>query len=279
MKGFVLVDKQKGISSFAVVKDVRKRFNVRKVGHAGTLDPLASGLMLVAVGEGTKLLEYFLGMEKEYLVQAHFGYVTETFDAEGELIPFASQVEVIPTKEQIRELIAEKFLGKIAQVPPKFSAIKIAGKKAYQLARKGEALEMKARNVVIKKFEQVGGQWPIFDFKVTCSSGTYIRSLIADLGEALGVGAYVKELRRTKIADYSVAETDDDVLIPLEKMVRDFDRWDLDREAFDGLSNGKIWPERELVAGEILMAFYEDKLVGIVEKASGGGVKYRKVIH
>lgn len=318
MKGFLLIDKEKGVTSFDVVKrirgglrkkidvvnevseNVKKRF---KVGHSGTLDPLATGLLLVAVGEATKLLEFFEGLDKEYEVKAKFGFVSDTFDADGriEKIVFDcfSNFEKLDDKEKIEKIkktVDEKFKGRIRQVPPKFSALKIKGRKAYELARKGEDFEMKPRDVVVEGFEIIDFDWPFVSFRVDCGSGTYIRSLIHDLGAELGCGAYVEELRRTKVGGFSVknaitmksfdevCENCDDeldlesLIIPIEKMLSGFSVYKLNDEDFEGLRDGKILKGKKVEEKEVaVIGLYRGKAVGVLENANEG-IKFAKVL-
>ncbi|PIR54912.1 tRNA pseudouridine(55) synthase TruB [Candidatus Peregrinibacteria bacterium CG10_big_fil_rev_8_21_14_0_10_36_19] len=283
MKGFVLIDKPKGISSFDVVYKVRKATGVKKVGHSGTLDPLATGLLLVAVGEGTKLLEFLIGCDKEYEVVAHFGFVSDTYDAEGSLTKIDDQKKC--SIGDVEPLLMS-FLGEISQVPPKYSALKINGKPAYELARSGKDVEMKARAVFVEKFEVTSFKWPLVTFRVKCSAGTYIRSLVHDLGALLGCGAYVQELRRTVVGDFSVenalsvedfSKNPEGGLIPLESIVANFYRLNLSDEDYSGLRDGRILNKKVEHDG-VIMAFYKDVLVGVLEMVSEG-VKYKKVIH
>lgn len=212
MNGYLLIDKPLGWTSFDVVNRVRhmiqnsglnttnkKRF---PVGHAGTLDPLATGLMIVMLGDYTKRAMEFTKLDKTYLVTARLGQTSTTGDEEGEKTAVSSQK---PTLEAV-QVALQQFLGEIEQVPPVFSAVKIDGKRAYKLAREGKLPEMKPRLVKIYDISQIEYQYPDVDFSVSVSSGTYIRSLVEDLGKALGTGAYTAELRRTKVANYDVAQ-------------------------------------------------------------------------
>lgn len=203
MKGFFLVDKEGGMTSFDVVREVRRRFGVRKVGHGGTLDPLATGLLIVAVGGATKLLGLFLGCNKEYEVVAHFGAVSDTYDSEGRISEADSSVSF--KRVDIEKVTKAFYLGRISQIPPKYSALKINGRRAADIVRSGGEVTMKPREITIFDFKLVDLKWPQAKFTVKCSSGTYIRSLIHDLGQKLGCGAYVEELRRTKVGDFDVA--------------------------------------------------------------------------
>ncbi len=203
MDGFLIIDKPKGKTSFDIVRDVRRETGVRRVGHGGTLDPLATGLLVVAVGKATKLLSNFLGCEKEYEVRAKFGFVSDSYDADGR-IEKVSERKI--SMNEIKEEILRNFIGKISQLPPKYSALKVKGKRAADIMRAGGDVELKPRTVLIKKFEVMDYVWPEVSFRVECGSGTYVRSLVHDLGQNLGVGAYVLELRRTKVGDFDVRE-------------------------------------------------------------------------
>ncbi|MFH1218571.1 MAG: tRNA pseudouridine(55) synthase TruB [Candidatus Peregrinibacteria bacterium] len=205
MKGFYLIDKKKGVTSFDVVREIRRKTGEKRVGHAGTLDPLATGLLIVAVGrENTRELGKFLKSDKEYVVSAKFGSVSDTYDSEGKV----EECDVLKkcSRKEVEELIEREFLGEIDQVPPKYSALKVGGRKACDVMRKGGDVELTSRKVKVYKFDVIEFKWPVVTFKVACGSGTYIRSLVHDLGQKLGCGAYVAELRRTKVGDYSVED-------------------------------------------------------------------------
>lgn len=283
MNGFVFIDKQKGMTSFDVVRDVRRATGVKRVGHAGTLDPLATGLLIVAIGEGTKLLEYLLGQDKEYLVTACFGAISDTYDAEGEI----RQVSNAMMGRDNVEKAMKAFRGEILQVPPKYSALKIGGKRACDLVREGKEVEMKGRQVQIEKFEIESFNWPKIDFVVQCGSGTYIRSLIHDLGQVLGCGAYVEELRRTKIGTFDLykavkpAELSNNVdqsLVTLEEVAREFSSVELSSLEMEKLKDGRTLESKNIEQGSVEMAFYNEKLVGILENSPLGGVKFRRLI-
>ena len=284
MKGFLFIDKEKGMTSFDLVRKVRKISGVKKVGHSGTLDPLATGLLIIAIGEGTKLLEFLIGMDKDYEVVAKFGFVSDTYDAEGAVTEVDS--EKVVERSELERVVSQRFLGDIKQVPPIYSALKVDGKKAYELARKGEKVELKERDVRIDAFDILDFDWPIVKFKVSCGSGTYIRSLIHDLGQVLGVGAYVEELRRTTVGDFRLDKAVkldvldkniDQHLASLEEIAKNFDYWDLKASELEGLKDGRTLLNKKIEHDRPLMAFYNDKLVGVLEN-SGAGVKYKKMI-
>lgn len=206
--GLVLIDKPQGITSFDVVAKVRKKLNTKKVGHAGTLDPMATGLMLVGVGQGTKLLNYLVGLDKQYLATIRLGMATVSDDAEGELLSKTDASSM--TEAQVDAEIA-KLRGVIDQIPSSVSAKKVDGKRAYDLVRQGVEVELKPKRVTISSFERSSelrfeSGFCDFDVVVDCSSGTYIRALARDIGNALGVGGHLTMLRRTRIGGYLVSE-------------------------------------------------------------------------
>lgn len=197
----VLIDKPLEWTSFDVVKKVRNAIRIKKVGHAGTLDPLATGLLILCTGKKTKTIESLMAEEKEYTGSFTIGQTTPTYDLESEPSE-AKGIDHI-TLEDL-ESTRLQFLGEIEQTPPMHSAIKVGGKRLYELARKGETIEVKSRQVTISEFEITKVDFPIIHFRVVCSKGTYIRSLANDFGTNLGVGAHLSELRRTRIGDFSV---------------------------------------------------------------------------
>lgn len=205
MNKIVLIDKPTGMTSFGVVARLRRKISEQvghkvKVGHTGTLDPFATGLMILLVGKATKRSDEFLKLDKWYEATICLGKVSSTGDPEGELTDVSAD---IPTKEQICQTITQ-FIGEIKQTPPAFSAIKIDGQRAYKLARQGKTVDMPSRSVQIYALELVDYNYPILKIKTHVSSGTYIRTLAEDIGKSLGTGAYCQELRRTKIAEYDV---------------------------------------------------------------------------
>lgn len=292
--GFFFVDKPKGLTSFEVVKEVRRKLALKagvkpsaiKIGHSGTLDRLASGLLILGVGEGCKLLEFLLGCDKEYEVLACFGAVSDTYDADGK-VEVLERFENAMTKtffDDLNEVIRENFLGKILQIPPKFSAVKISGKRASDRVRAGEELELKPRSVEIYNFEILENKFPFVSFLVRCSSGTYVRSLIHDLGWKMGCGAYVHDLRRKMIdgfdidAAFSLDNIDEQKIVSLESVARCFFILSLNKDEFEKLGDGRILKNKKIEQGDFAMAFYDGHLVGVLENFDSG-VKYRKVIN
>jgi len=217
----LLINKPLEWTSFDVVNKLRYRLKTKKVGHAGTLDPLATGLLIICTGKMTKRIDEFQAQEKEYTGKFVLGQSTPSHDLETK-VSEAEDISSI-TENHIRAA-AEKFIGTIQQVPPLHSAIKVDGKRAYKLARKGQDIELKAREVFIKEFEISSIEKPILSFRVVCSKGTYIRSLARDFGKALGTVAYLSELCRTRIGDFKLADalTIDQVLpLPSDEMRHD----------------------------------------------------------
>lgn len=223
MDGFLLIDKEKGITSFDVIRRVRKILGIKKAGHAGTLDPLATGLMIVALEKATKSLKNLLRLDKHYEVLAEFGYVSDSYDADGNVGPL--NTDIIIGEDRLGDILNKKFTGKFEQMPPVYSALKIKGKRACDIVRAGGKVELKPRSVTVNEFKIKEYRWPLISFEVQCGSGTYVRSLIHDLGQVLGCGAYVKELRRTMIGNYSVKDSvstervGSENIIPIEKFL------------------------------------------------------------
>ncbi|HEX3679518.1 MAG TPA: tRNA pseudouridine(55) synthase TruB [Galbitalea sp.] len=202
--GILLVDKPGGITSHDVVSRVRKLAGTRKVGHAGTLDPMATGLLILGIDSSTRLLTYLVGLDKEYLATIRFGLATTTDDAEGD--PIGEPVDATGvTAEQIASAIVP-LTGEVQQVPSSVSAIKVDGKRSYDRVRDGEDFTLVARKVTVTAFDVLASRPGELDVRVECSSGTYIRALARDLGAALGVGGYLTSLRRTRIGPFDVAD-------------------------------------------------------------------------
>lgn len=201
--GIYPIFKPKGISSFKVISILRKITGIKKIGHGGTLDPLASGVLVVAIGKDfTRKINLEVAKEKEYKAEIILGLTSNTDDEEGIKSLGKSLVKGIE-KEDIEKIMFQ-FIGTIKQIPPIYSAIKIKGKEAYKYARQGELPEMKARNVEIKNIQIIDYNWPLLSIKVVCSQGVYIRSLARDIGYALGCGAYLHELVRTRVGEFSL---------------------------------------------------------------------------
>ncbi len=207
----LLIDKPLDWTSFDVVNKIRWTVRIKKVGHAGTLDPMATGLLIVCTGKSTKKLNDFQYFDKKYEGVMLLGKTTPSCDSETEI---DSETDISHLNSEHLYAMLPKFVGELSQIPPAYSAVKIKGKPAYLAARKGEEIEMKSRQIEIKSFEITKINFPEVHFKVHCTKGTYIRSLVRDFGQALGVGAYMSALRRTHIGDFCV----DDAL-PIQDFV------------------------------------------------------------
>lgn len=246
MNTVLLIDKPAGWTSFDVVakvrSELRKQLSVNnqqakkiKVGHAGTLDPFATGLLIVLIGDETKNQDSYMKQDKEYVATLKLGFVSTTGDPEGEIKEIAASVQgqalnspdrregrpgLVPPRNDVVENVLKQFLGEISQIPPIYSAIKVDGKRAYKLARAGETPEMKPRLITIHELNIENYEYPNLKINVKCSSGTYIRTLGEDIGKALNTGAYLTALRRTKIGEYDVRDalTVDETLSTLSSL-------------------------------------------------------------
>jgi tRNA pseudouridine55 synthase len=199
----LLIDKPYEWTSFDVVKKIRNRLKIKKIGHAGTLDPLATGLLILCTGKKTKQIEAIQQLQKQYTGTMELGKVTPSYDLETPVEEVANPFHLQETELQ---QTLQQFTGRVTQVPPVYSAVKVEGKRAYDHARKGTDVKLKAREVQIDQFNLTDIEIPEAGFAVTCSKGTYIRSLIHDFGQEVGVGAYLSSLRRTAIGPFSVEE-------------------------------------------------------------------------
>lgn len=230
MDGIIVINKEKGCTSHDIVYKVKKMFNT-KVGHTGTLDPNATGVLPILLGKGTKISKYLIEHDKEYEVVLQLGVKTTTADEEGEII---EEKEVL--KESLEQLeierILKSFIGKIEQMPPKYSAIKVNGRKLYEYARKGQEVEIKPREVEIYNIEitNIQKEKKQIEFKVSCSKGTYIRTLCEDIAEKMRTVGYMKELKRTKVGDFNIEqaitlgqlqEKENIKIITIEEMFKD----------------------------------------------------------
>lgn len=209
-KQILLIDKPAGLTSFGVVTRVRRKLTQEigrkiKVGHAGTLDPFATGLLILLIGKATKKAEEFLKLDKVYEATIRLGAISTTGDPEGE-IQESKKLTNPPLRTKV-EIVLKSFVGKIEQTPPSFSAIKISGQRAYKLARRGEKIQMPTRKVQIYEIKILKYSYPILKISCHVSSGTYIRTLAEDIGKKLGVGAYTTQLRRLRIGDWTVKES------------------------------------------------------------------------
>lgn len=272
--GVLVIDKPSGMTSHDVVDVIRKRFKTKKVGHAGTLDPDATGVLLLGVGRATRFLAYAQDAPKHYAATARFGSTTSTQDASGDVL------ETRPcsfTREELMRAL-EKFTGEIEQIPPMVSAVKIGGERLHAKARRGEEVERPARPVTIFELglaDLRGGDAPEADLDVACSSGTYVRTLIHDIGAVLGCGAHMSVLRRTETGGFSLAEAirlDDagpDHLLPLTETVRVLPSLDLSDEHARDVAHGRKLPAAiapELAEGQLIALRAGDALVAVYRR-------------
>lgn len=286
--GILLVDKPQGITSHDVVSRMRRLAGTRKIGHAGTLDPMATGLLLLGVDSATRLLHHLVGLDKQYLATIRLGWGTTSDDAEGEALAAASAAQLAAIGDEAVADGMAALTGVIEQVPSSVSAVKIDGKRAYQRVREGETVQIAARTVTVSAFELLALRRTDasidLDVRVDCSSGTYIRALARDLGAALGVGGHLTALRRTRIGAFGVVEAGeladyvvaDRLIAPADAARRVLPVVELgEQEAID-LGHGKRIgvPEGSAFAkGEPIAAIAPDgRLVAIVER-SGGQLK------
>jgi tRNA pseudouridine55 synthase len=288
--GLIIVDKPIGPTSHRVVSIVRQGTGIRKVGHAGTLDPRASGVLVLCLGAATRLSEFLSTDSKRYEAVIRFGSSTETFDSEGDMVRITGAA---PRIEDIRETLQE-FKGEIVQVPPPYSAIKIQGKKAYELARKGEDVELEPRTVTIYDLLFVEYRPPDLVIEIECSAGTYIRSIANDLGERLTTGAHLAGLRRTKAGVFTLEES---VPLPALEVALAAGNWDMYRrpaaDALPGLPklelrgqeledilNGRRIPSNQVVSGMARGIGPDGDLIALLEATPEGDLWHpRKVFN
>ena len=245
--GILVIDKPAGWTSHDVVAKVRNQLGVKKVGHAGTLDPMATGVLVVGIHRATRLLGYLAETDKEYVATMRLGVVTNTDDADGEVI---AEVDASAVADEAILAATRALTGDIMQVPSAVSAIKVDGERAYKRARAGETFELSERPVRVAAFEVVARRDADVDVRVVCSSGTYVRALARDVGAALGVGAHLTALRRTRVGSFTIEDArslDDDVdgsgCIPLADVVSSmFPRCDVDAETATRVAQGQRLP-------------------------------------
>ncbi|MGN6408454.1 MAG: tRNA pseudouridine(55) synthase TruB [Curtobacterium sp.] len=290
--GILLVDKPQGISSHRVVSIARRRLGLKKVGHAGTLDPMATGLLLLGIGPSTRLLTHLVGLGKTYTATIRLGVSTDSDDADGTPVAAVGTASADVSDAAVERAVAEQR-GQISQVPSTVSAIKVDGRRAYDLARKGEAVVLASRTVTVSRFDVTGrgdrvvsvdgADVPVVDLDVvvTCSSGTYVRALARDVGAALGTGAHLTALRRTEVGPFSVEDAIDledesvDVRAALARPVDVartlFPSVPLDPAAAKDLADGKrVAADHPDTDGPVAaVATESDRLVGLVSVRRG----------
>jgi tRNA pseudouridine55 synthase len=243
VSGVLVVDKPVGLTSHDVVQIIRRGTGIRRAGHTGTLDPRASGVLVVLVGPAVRLSEYVSASDKRYQATVRLGSTTDTYDSEGQFTSSGSVEDI--SEEQFEDALGQ-FIGEIEQVPPPYSAVKVKGKKAYEMARKGEEVELKPRKIQVFSLELLEWAPPEAVIDVYCSSGTYVRSLANDLGKALGCGAHLVGLRRTKSGQFSLRDA-----VSLRRLREAFDAGDWYQFLIPAAEALSDWPVLELDAEQV----------------------------
>ena len=246
MDGVIIINKQKNFTSHDVVNVIRKKLNIKKVGHTGTLDPNATGVLPILVGKATKISKYLIEHDKTYIATIKLGEKTDTGDSEGQVIEEKS-IPADLKKEDINNAL-QNFFGKQKQVPPMYSAIKINGKKLYEYAREGKEVKLEAREIEIYKIQLLEYKNSKIKFEVECSKGTYIRTLCEDIAKKLGTVGYMEELQRTKVNNFKIGDSVllDDItlenveenLIKIEEVFKEKDKIELDNKKLELFLNG-----------------------------------------
>ncbi|MDU6063939.1 MAG: tRNA pseudouridine(55) synthase TruB [Anaerococcus sp.] len=289
--GILLIDKSTGISSGKCVYQARKKLGIKKIGHAGTLDPLATGLLPLLINKATRVSDFLMDEVKIYETLAFFGQKTDSQDITGEVLEKSSNTF---EKKDLEKAIKENFLGEILQTPPMYSALKHKGRKLYELAREGKTVERKQRKIKIYDFEIIDFDFPYARLKITCSKGTYIRSLVNDLGEILKTFATVKELRRLNVGDFHVKDAikiedfekmDPNQilknLIPIDKALGQYEKIILDKSYYKQATNGmtmKVDFEKNVEG--YLRVYVEEFFIGLGEyKNENKTLKIKKVFY
>ncbi len=246
VSGVLVVDKPIGLTSHDVVQIVRRGTGIRRAGHTGTLDPRASGVLVILVGPAVRLSEYVSASDKRYQATIRLGASTDTYDEEGTITGSATDFDIEQISEEHFDEILQQFVGEIEQVPPPYSAVKVKGRKAYDMARKGEEVDLEPRMINVYSLEVLEWAPPEAVVDVYCSSGTYVRSLAHDLGKALGTGAYLIGLRRTKSGRFTLRDA-----VQLRRLQEAFDAGDWYRYLIPAAEALADWPMVELDADEV----------------------------
>ena len=265
MNGFLLVDKEKGYSSNKVVQEIKKKFSLNKVGHLGTLDPDAEGLLIIAINRATKFSNYFLDSDKSYYVEIKLGKSTITDDASGEII---KEYEVRCSEDDVKREI-DKFLGESFQKPPFFSALKYKGKPLYKYARKGEFINKEPRKIEIKEIKNISYKDKICSFEILCSKGTYMRSIARDLGKNLGCGGHMFSLRRLSqhkfniIDAHLIEEVTLEHTIKIDDFFKDYEKLSLSDENLNVfLNGGRIFLNKD-IAKDLRIYSEDNDFIGL----------------
>ena len=279
MNGFFLVKKEQGYSSNNVVQEIKKKINVKKIGHLGTLDPLATGLLVLAVNRATKFSNYFLESDKSYDVEVMLGYSTDTDDSTGNII---SKSDNIPDKTLVeRELFL--FKGESLQTPPFYSALKHKGKPLYEYARQGEYISKPPRKIFVKEISNFNFQKNICSFRIDCTKGTYIRSIARDLGERLGCGAHMKKLVRVSQGIFSLSNAVSTIdlkkenIIKIEDAFTNFNNIKLNNTDIKRFTNGVVISELQEKDGIYRVFNLNNDFIGIGE-TKHGFLKHKQLV-
>jgi tRNA pseudouridine55 synthase len=259
VSGVLVVDKPIGLTSHDVVQIIRRGTGIRRAGHTGTLDPRASGVLVILVGPAVRLSEFVSASDKRYQATIRLGASSDTYDAEGVVTQSTVSVDDI-TEEQFNEAL-QQFVGEIEQVPPPFSAVKVKGRRAYDMAREGEDFELAPRMINVYSLEILEWAPPEVVVDVYCSSGTYVRSLANDLGKVLGTGAYLVGLRRTKSGRFTLRDA-----VPLRRLQESFDAGDWYRFLIPAAEALADWPMVELDADEVELVRHGHRLPALPEQ-------------
>ncbi len=246
VSGVLVVDKPVGLTSHDVVQIIRRGTGIRRAGHTGTLDPRASGVLVILVGPAVRLSEYVSASDKRYQATIRLGASTDTYDEEGTITDSTSDIDIEKISEAEFDNILQQFVGEIEQMPPPFSAVKVKGRRAYEMARKGEEVELEPRMINVYSLEVLEWAPPEAVVDVYCSSGTYVRSLAHDLGKKLGTGAYLIGLRRTKSGKFTLRDA-----VQLRRLQEAFDAGDWYRYLIPAAEALADWPMVELDADEV----------------------------
>jgi tRNA pseudouridine55 synthase len=288
VSGVLLLDKPAGISSNSALQKAKRLYQAAKAGHTGNLDPFATGLLPVCLGEATKFSQFLLDADKTYQGRAHLGQTTTTGDPEGEVL---SRSPVDVSQAQVEQVLS-RFMGRISQVPPMYSALKRDGKALYEYARQGIDLEREAREVTIYDLQLDRFAGDELVITVRCSKGTYIRTLAEDIGKALGCGAYLEALRRTAIGEFAIEdaktleqldgmslEQRDACLLPADSLLQGFPKVELDADSAFYLGRGQeVWLPRTAVDGTVRLYDDRRRFLGIGEVTGEGKIAPRRLV-
>ncbi|MGH8721641.1 MAG: tRNA pseudouridine(55) synthase TruB [Burkholderiales bacterium] len=287
LDGVLLLDKPAGVGSNAVLQAVKRLYGAAKAGHAGTLDPLASGLLVVLFGEATKFAQLALDADKEYMARACLGVTTDTADAEGRVL----ERRPCTVREADIEPTLARFRGEIEQIPPMYSALKRAGRPLYELARAGHEVPRAARRIRVQELQHLGFRDDSLELRVRCSKGTYVRTLVEDIGRALGCGAHLAALRRTRSGGLRIEDATtldalqrdtpagrDSRLLPVERLLTGLPRVDLPAVLAERFARGQVLHMEQAPAGQCSVYGQQGRLLGLGEGRAAGELRPRRLV-